>query len=239
MGKNAKENLLDAKLIQVYEQYGLQTFMNTCAEMLNIRDKQDWEKKKKVNGEVCEVLLKVMTEDYLKRRVQCGRTFHSMILTDLDKPQSDFCTELDFTLLTPGFCVTGECKSFVGEVRATGECTLTRDKLRADVSRQSKLHARCLKRYLEEVTKPGINRAAPPYGVFCFVFSNGVLVDLRDDKYRSAIPILTVSTLYPYYDSLFRDFSKEVFDYTKACGVFEHAATSAELHKRHKAYNHY
>lgn len=236
MGKNAKENALDAKLIAVYDQYGIDQFLQVCARMLDIKDPRDWEKKRKVNGEVCEVMVDVMTQHYLRVNGLCGRTFHSMVLKDIKNRDSDFRTELDFTLLTPCFCVTGECKSFAGDVVATGDCLLTRGDIKADVAKQSMLHARHLKRYLEQFSLPNTGVAQVPYGVFCFVFSNGVMHDKRSTKARQVIPIHTVHSLYRYYDQLFSKFTKEVFDYGRATQVFQQAAESELLHRQHKKF---
>ncbi len=236
MAKNSGEVSMDRKLIEVYKTHGIKTFLNVCSEMLNIKDKADWEKKKKSNGEVCEVVLRVLSEHYLKTRKLQGTTFHSMVLSDLRNPKSDFKTELDFTLLTPSVCLTGECKSFVGDIVVTGDCTLTRDEMQADVAKQSLLHGRCLKLYLEKFAKAGINMTAPPFGLFCFVYSNGTLADRRTTSKKNLIPVLTVSTLYSYYDQVFKQHSKEVYRYAEAQKEFKKLTESKALHAAHKAY---
>lgn len=227
---------MDRKLINVYKKYGVKTFLNVCSEMLNIKDKADWEKKKKSNGEVCEVVLRVLSEHYLTTKGLKGSTFHSMVLSDLDNPKSDFKTELDFTLLTPSICLSGECKSFVGDIVVTGECTLTRDDIQADVARQSLLHGKCLKKYLERYAKVGINLSAPPFGLFCFVYSNGTITDRRTTAKKGSIPVLTVKTLYGYYDEVFRKFAREVYRYEEAQKEFKKLTASKALHEAHKAY---
>lgn len=236
MGKNARENALEQKLEYIYQTHGLQVFMQVCAEMLNIKDRANWEKKKKVNGEVCETLVRIMTNDYLRTHHYEGTTFSSIVLKDLTNPHSAFRTELDFTLLTPSFCVTGECKSFFGQVDVTEECLLNRGDLHADVARQSKLHDKCLGQYLRQLAVPGQGRPDIPHGAFCFVFSNGMLHDRRTNANRNRIPVMTVGTLYSYYDQLFSRFKGRVLDYEKACKVFQQAADSEQLHAEHKRY---
>lgn len=236
MAKNDSERRLDERLIAVYKQHGVKTFLDVCSEMLNIKDKENWNKKKTSNGEVCEVVLRVLTDHYLKTRSQTGCTFHSMILADRKGTSKDFRTELDFTLLTPGFCVTGECKSFVGDIIVSGDCTLTRDTMVADVAKQSLLHGKCLRQYLEEYSLPGAGLAVPPYGLFCFVYSNGSLKDTRAQRQRDTIPVLTIKTLYGYYDGLFRRFDKRVYDYERAKKQFTNFAKSEALHRQHKEF---
>lgn len=236
MAKNSKERKLDAKLIQVYEKHGLDMFVDVCAEMLNIKDPHDWEKKKKVNGEVCECVIRVMTEDYLRRRGIKGGVFHSLVLKNLSNPKSDFRTELDFTLLTPYFCVTAECKSFVGQITVTGDCILQRDNLTADVGRQTKVHVNALRPYLEKYALPNKGMVAPPLFPVCFLYSNGTLQDKRGGQQRSAIPILTIGNLFRYYDALTGKCSREVYDVKAASKAFQAMADSRVLHIQHANY---
>lgn len=236
MAKNGKERKLDKRLIQVYEQRGLDMFLNVCAEMLNIKDREDWEKKKKVNGEVCELVLRIMTEDYLKRKGLKGYVFHSLVLKNLRNPKSDFRTELDFTLLTPGFCVTGECKSFSGQILVTDECTLRRGDLVADVGRQSQVHMNALVPYLQECVREGAGVSSPPVGKFCFLYSNGGLADRRNSTAQASLPVLTIKTLFSYYEGLFRRYGREVYDVEKAAKKFQAMADSRILHIQHAHY---
>lgn len=236
MAKNKNEASLDAKLIAVYNKYGINTFLDVCSEMLNIKDKADWEKKKKSNGEVCEVVLDVLTKHYLKTRGIVGETFHSMILADRKNLQSNFRTELDFTLLTPFFCVTGECKSFVGSIEVVEECTLVRGDMRADVAKQSWLHSKCLKQYLEDFALPNINCLAPPYGMFCFLYSNSEIRDTRVTAAKQTIPITTIKSLYSYYDQLVAGYTKKVYDYERACKTFRQMSNSQRLHDQHRKF---
>ncbi len=236
MAKNEKERKLDKRLIEIYDTHGLKMFLDVCAEMLNIRDREDWEKKKKVNGEVCEVVLRVLTEDYLKRRRKKGYVFHSLVLKNPRNPKSDFRTELDFTFLTPFFCVTGECKSFVGKIVVQDECTLMRDTLVADVARQSNVHLSALVPYLEMYVPEGRSVARPPAEMFCFLYSNGQVVDIRGKQAKHKIPVITISSLFKYYDTLFSTYKREVYDVEKAAKAFQAMADSRVLHIQHAHY---
>lgn len=236
MAKDTGEVAMDNRLIDVYKKHGVKVFLDVCSKMLDIKDRDDIDKKKKANGEVCEVVLRVLTTHYLERKGIKGSTFHSMILNDLSNPKSDFLTELDFTLLTPQVCLSGECKSFVGNIVVTDECTLTRDKLVADVAKQSKLHGKCLKQYLERYTKANAGLSAPPFGLFCFVYSNGTITDKRTRSAQSMIPVITIKTLYGYYDQVFAAYRRDVFEYEKAKAEFKKRTSSKVLHDAHKKY---
>lgn len=236
MAKNKNEGLLDEKLTAVYRQYGLNKFLDVCSEMLVIKAPREGDKKRVVNGEVCEVVLRVMTQHYLKTRKITGTTFHSMILQDRWDKNNPFRTELDFTLMTPGVCLTGECKSFVGDIVVTQGCTLTRDDLVADVERQSLVHAKALKPYLQEFTLPSVGLPAPPLGLFCFIYCKGTIADKRTQAKKQIIPIITVRNLFAYYDKVLKVYSKKVYDYERACKSFTTFANSERLHKEHQAF---
>lgn len=236
MAKNSKERKLDKRMIDVYEKHGLNMFINVCAEMLNIKDREDWEKKKRVNGEVCELVLRVLTEDYLKTRNIEGYVFHSMVLKNLRNPKSEFRTELDFTLLTPCFCLTGECKSFAGNITVTDRCTLNRDNLTADVARQTGVHLNALRPYLQEYVKADVGIPQPPVFPFCFLYSNGNLADRRNSTARSELPVLTITSLFKYYDTMFGRYRKEVYNVKAAAKKFQALADSRVLHIQHAHY---
>ena len=236
MAKNRGEGQLDARLIAVYNKYGLKTFLEVCSEMLTVKASNAGNKKKIVNGEVCEVVLRVMTNHYLKTRGVVGKAFQSVILRDRWDAKNPFRTELDFTLITPGVCLTGECKSFVGDIVVSDGCTLTRDTLVADVERQSKVHARAIKPYLEEFTLKDAGIATPPLGLFCFVYCKGTIADQRTKRAKQLIPIITVRNLFAYYDKVLGSYREKVYNYDRACKTFTTFANSEKLHKEHKDY---
>lgn len=236
MAKNSKERKLDSKLIEVYNKHGLKTFVNVCSEMLKIRDKENWEKKMKVNGEVCEVVLRVLTEHYLAARNITGHVFHSLVLGNPNKPESEFRTELDFTLLTPSVCLTGECKSFVGHITATDECTLRREKLIADVYRQLAVHVSALVPYLQQYVRRGAGIVDVPVLPFCFLYSNGALEDRRTRTAQAELPIHTIQSLFKYYDLVFSRYRREVYNVKEAAKAFQAMADSRILHIQHAHY---
>lgn len=231
MGKTKEEKSLDAQLWKVYKEQGVKQFLAVCSEMLKIRDKQNWEKKKHANGEVCEVVLAVLTHNYFTKKRMTGEVFQSVVLLDKDRGKSsDFRTELDFIALTPGVCLTGECKSFVGDTVVTGDCTLQRGDLTADVYKQSVLHVTYLKKYLSLLTS--VN--PPPLGMFCFLYSNGSVTDNRTVQKKQTLPVLTVGTLYQYYDRIFSRFSGGVYNYEQAKSIFLQSQNSIALHRQHR-----
>lgn len=241
MAKNEKERSFDKKLIEVYDTRGIEMFLRVCSSMLNIKDSEDFQKKMRVNGEVCEVLIRVLTEHYLVQNRIKGKVFHSLVLNNKAHPENPFRTELDFTLLTPYFCITAECKSFVGTVTATGDGLLTRTAprlktLTADVSKQTGVHTRALMPYLKDYVYPNTGLAVPPLYPIVFMFSNGMLNDSRTRAAKNALPILTATGLFQYYDLVRKSCTKEVYDVKKASKTFQAMADSRILHIQHANY---
>lgn len=241
MAKNQRERALDEKLISVYNQQGLKMFCQVCASMLNIRDNDNFQKKMKVNGEVCEVLLRVITEHYLKTHGIPGSVFHSLVLPNKYHPERDFRTEIDFTCLTPYVCVIAECKSFVGQITVSDECKLTRHSkkygvLESDVGRQTDIHASTIDPYLREYVRPNMGLPEPPLQTICFMFCNGEIQDRRTHTAQNDIPVLVGSSIFSYYDLLFKRFRKEVYDVQKAEKTFQAMADSRALHIQHASY---
>ncbi len=241
MAKNKKERKFDQKLISVYNEYGVNTFLEVCTSMLGIRDKENAHKKMLVNGEICEVVIRVLTEHYLVKHSVRGKVFHSLVLPNLYHPERPFRTELDFTVLTPYFCVTAECKSFVGDITVVGKCTLTRQAvnlppIEADVDRQTQIHVSTLRPYLEKFVKAGAGVVTPPLYPICFLYSRGTLLDQRSKEDRNALPVLDVQKLFRYYDLLCKKCTKEVYDVKKASEAFQAMADSRILHIQHANY---
>lgn len=231
MLKSDAESKLESKLVKIYKDKGLKVFLDCCSEMLNLRDREDFEKKKKFNGAVCEIVLVVLSQHYMRLRGIKGSGYHSVILGDKSKPNSKFRTELDYTMVSPNLCLTAECKSLVGDIVVTDECTLERKDFSADVARQLSLHSETLKPYLKDFTLEGKKLRI---GTFCFVYSNASIVDKRTKEARSKIPIITIRNLVSYYDVAFSKFKGGVYDYNKVSKFLLEASSSATLYKEHR-----
>ena len=235
-----KETDLERKLINVYNTHGVKAFLDVCANLLSVKESSDFNKKMQVNGEVCEVVLTVLTKRYLQHRGITSQCIHSLVLKDLHHKDSDFRTEIDFTIVSPFVCVTGECKSFAGDITIKDKCTLSRSTMNADVAKQINLHSKTLTPYLESLALPnskGVPR--PPLEAFCFLYSNGRVQDMRSKASRVEFPVVTIKNLYAYYDSVFGKHTTRMCDYSKSCNVFMKMANSLSLRREHQKYLNY
>lgn len=159
-----------------------------------------------IRGELCECLLVLLLENYIKKNnLKDWVIAKGLILKDLDNTGSNFLTELDVTLFTPKMIYLFECKSYKGEKKLTKECTLYSKNnkswvKRVDVFDQHKRHFICLYKY---VKKFRVNKdpKAKCFKIIMFDFSIGGIKDLREDKFKSLMPLLNENNLYSLFDN--------------------------------------
>lgn len=236
MAKGNWRDTLDTKLLDVLEKHGTDAFLNLSLDMLKVDHKGDREFRAQVNGEVCEVVIVGLSQQYIKLSGVKARVYHSVVLKDLRNLQGEFRTELDFVMVTPHFLLTSECKSYYGDISVTGNCTLSHAGQETDVYRQSKLHHSNLLEYSKQLVLPKVGVPRPPVFANAFVFSNGNINDKRPPEQRRLLRILTTSSLIDYYEAMFKRYQTNVFDYERACRIFEKCAGSVSLHSQHKKY---
>lgn len=160
-----------------------------------------------IRGEICEVVLVVMLEDYIaKNKLDKEGWFisKSLILKDLENPLSNYLTELDVTLFTPKKVYLFECKSYRGDKRFIKECTLVlknrKNNKSFDVYSQHIKHYKALYKYLVKFRKK-VDTIHKPYRIACFNFSQGTTEDERNSKFRNLFPVLDDSNLYELFSS--------------------------------------
>lgn len=232
---NWRDGLAD-RLFAILDLQGVKAFLQVAVELLSVNGKGAGNVKSQMVGEVCEIVIVGLTQRYLNLTGKEGKIFHSMILKDLNSPKSNFRTELDFTLATPGFILTTECKSYSGDVNITGRCTLGNGNHSVDVYSQSKTHHKHLVLYGQEFVKSGARIANIPVFANAFVFSNASIDDRRSEADKRLLRVLTTSSLFSYYDAVFKKFSVPVFDTVKMFQTFKQCEESVELHKQHKSF---
>lgn len=178
-------------LLQLYDRAGLSATVAIARELLtsDVRDKVRNDKvaefKTEMNGELGEVVLEILIKDYCKTHPAQTKDwvwYKSLILKDPES-NSDFLTEVDFTLATPACIYVFECKSYAGEKKLTGNGMLERQNgNNCNVYKQNLLHVQTMGKNL--------NRAAkrPMYRMVMFDFSNGDLWDCRAEQAKFAMP---------------------------------------------------
>ena len=223
---------LEQKLREVYNTKGLQFVYEVCKSMLSIKDNTG--KKRTVNGNVCEILLCLMTEEYLSKKKIDGFIARSVILKDPTKPSSDFRTEIDFLFCTKKVVFCTECKSYVGDKRITGKFTLHTDSREFDVYKQNQIHVETLYKNIsfEKIKQTDKFNIA----MSGFLFSNGDIHDVREEHYKKIMPAITQNNLYQFYNALLDSHTSNVWDLEKLKKIISLITRNKNLRAEHKSY---
>lgn len=234
MAKGNWRDDIDKELLSVLRKRGVRDFLSVAREMLSIDAGRDVKFRAQLVGEVCECVFMGLTQKYLEITQQEAKLYHSVVLKDLHNLRSNFRTELDFVLVSPGFILTTECKSYAGDVTVTGKCTLSHRGMEYDVWSQSKLHHDKLVEYGKQLILPGTRVYTLPVFANVFLFSKARLDDRRSDQ--SVLRVNTSSTIFKFYEQMFKKYQKRVFDYERACKIFRLCSASKKLHAQHGEY---
>lgn len=220
------------QLFEILDEKGLSEFLFTAYKLLQPTIKVNDGMKPELYGALCEAVLCGLTSEYIKDNKVKAKVFSSVILEDLDNPKSAFRTELDFVLVTPGFVVSTECKSYSGDVLITDECTLRRGSLVFDVYKQVTLHHKVLEPYVARRLVRGAQAQPSIVMSNVFLFARANVIERRA---RPKVLVHTLASLYDYYDKLFERYSVPVLDYKKICADFK-KRISPKAREEHAAY---
>lgn len=226
----------DQKMLGVLRAHGVTAFLQTATSLLNVNASGATDVRAQMVGELCEVVLQGLTEQYFKDRKVEGKFYHSVVLPDLGNMKSSYRTELDAVIATPYFILTTECKSYKGSISLRGKGSIVRNGSTMDVYKQSLGHHKALVKFGEQLVIPGTGIAKPPIFANGFIFSNGEISDDRSSSDQGAFTFLTLSSLYRYYDEMYRRYTSRVFDMEKMHKVFTVCSESVALHAEHKSY---
>lgn len=158
-----------------------------------------------IRGEICETVLSIMLEEYIKRYNLSDKWHLSkgLILKDRLNPNSDYSTELDLTLFTAETIYCFECKSYRGEkiLKDKGKLYIRykgKDNFQIDIYEQHKKHFYALIKYLKDYQIKGVENGKP-VKIVIFNFSEGDLIDERDMRYRKLFPVVDESQVYKLF----------------------------------------
>lgn len=224
------------RIVNAYNNYGIDTAISIGIEILE-KSAKAGSLRGKLNGEICEVILMLITKDYIKKHNLNAQCYQSMVLKDPRSGDENRVVENDMILIHNGFVATAECKSYMGDLQIVNPCTIKRSNGKnADVYKQSQIHLRSLKTHCEIFAKSGVG-AKPPIVSFCFIFSKGTIKDCRSDSEKQLLPVVTVKTINKFYDNLFGVFkNKDSYNYSKMKTFFDKMNCSKKTHIMHKKY---
>lgn len=188
--KNATRKVL----LDLYKNKGASVAISVARELLtsDVRGKMSSNKiaefKTAMNGEMGEVVLEILIRDYCAQHPRQTSDWFwskSLILKD-PSSNTDFLTELDFTLFTPECIYLFECKSYSGDKQLVDNGKLIRSNGNScDVYKQNLLHAKTLDKNLKHLA------AKPIYRMVMFNFSEGEMKDCRTEQAKFSMPCVT------------------------------------------------
>lgn len=226
---------LELKLREVYTK-DRQLCYETCRSLLNIKDPS--RKKAIINGNVCEILLSIMTEDYISSHPQLATSYatRGLIVNDPNNSDSNFCTELDYVLWTPHLVILFECKSYAGSKVVTEDFTLTTPHRSVNVFEQNALHTKTLFPHIQFCKTRGSNTSNMMMA--SFIFSNGDITDKRSVQAKSRMPLITQDNLYKVYDRvLLKPSNPNIWDIGKLHKFTDPLVANEEvLRKKHASF---
>lgn len=185
-----------------------------------------------LHGEICETVLEMLLDEYVKARPECTIQ-KGLILWNKYKPDNGFLTEIDWTLFTPECIYLFECKSYSGKKVMTGAGLLSRENGKSyDVYKQSNIHKETLYAWFEDFVLPN---KTPLIQMCMFNFSQGELEDKRTKTAKMEMPVLDEENLLEY---LKKESSAEKVWNVKILKIAGEklAAKSKELQKTHLRY---
>lgn len=176
------------RILQYYKKYGLSVAIEIARKLLGNRINVTADMRTSINGEICESVLEITLLEYMKDHPSETKDWcwgKSLILKDPDS-NSDFLTELDFTLFTPECVYVFECKSYAGDKIIRDKGIIERKgKKDFDVFKQNLIHLETLDKWIRSFSE------TPNYQMVLFDFSNGTSTDIRSKKYKEYLPHVT------------------------------------------------
>lgn len=191
---------VNAKMLAFFSANGLAKTIILGQELLKANNhKDDTQFRNEVHGEVCESILECAVLDYIKRNDLEDKWFYKkgMILKDIDKPDSKYLTELDFTLFTPFKIFTIECKCYGGGKALVDECKVIRKGVKPyDVYKQHKAHfVTLMKNFNPFRLDTTASQKYAPLQVGLFDFSLGTYNDKREEEWKKKMPLLNIENI--------------------------------------------
>lgn len=214
-------------LYEVYKKHGIEYFLEICEGILKSSNGKPQDR-----GLTCEIVLKCITEEYIKFRHTNMKLYSSLILRDFEG-NPNFRTELDLVVLTPSVCFAFECKSYRGDLELYGDGILKSNTVTHDLLRQSKLHCNCLRQYLRKYRVPS-HVQNNPIAMAGFLYSCGTILDSRSQQSKLQMPVLTLDNIFQYYDRVLSKYTAKVFDVGRLDIIFQECTTKDEREAHRK-----
>lgn len=232
------QTVVERKLSAIYNTKGLPAFLEACKEVVTTSKFRGEDVSPAERGGVCELVLQRILQTYFKVSGVQGSFYRSVVLKDQTGrgTYTGRYNEIDGVIVSPGYIMAVECKSYRGNMRLIDRGTLTDGKSRTiDLYAQSLSHKSILTAYAKQLALPD-RRAGLPVLYIGFLYAESKVRDDRTEAAKREFPIITQSELMALLGRMEKRFAASVFDYQRSCDVFGKCSRSRVLHDKHADY---
>jgi len=185
----------------VYNKEGFNRFMKVVDNMRTFKGR-DFNDVIQVKGEVAEVVLDVIINQFVKEReIADWFIYKGLILGN--KNNKKFSTEIDLLLVTPQVVSIFEVKSYNGDKIIFDDCMIRAKNdhrtFEKDAFAQNRVH---IKAFWDNFSNCALSKTGVVKSVL-FLFSEGDVTDEREYDKKLLMPVFTEKTAPEYLQALF------------------------------------
>ena len=196
------------------------------------------EDRNQVSGALCEAVLELCLLEYCKLNPDKTKDwFYSkgLVIKDIDNPDSDFLTEIDFLLITNSTIVVFECKAYKGEKEIIKNGTIRRKGFKDfDVFSQQALHIETFAKMFNGFRYERAVGLKQCYRAAAFLFASGATNDTRPVEVQRVMPFLEPNTLTNFLQSISESNNWQLNYVRKAVELIE--KDNENLRRKHLSY---
>lgn len=227
MSNASLNNVTRDAVMQIYLAKGIHAADKKVMELLKQCEswKGNTEERGAIKGELAEIAL----EYHLLWWTKYASTLTCVKSLCVKSKTSEATAEVDILAATPFKVYLFECKSFKGKKTLTKECFLQGASSSKDVYEQSCYHLKIFEEHLGSCRPPIRQRTgAAPYQFILFELSSDDLDDQREEKWKKAIPSLTLRTIDDWFLSEFAKAAYVQWDYERLVATLKQLNTTSE-----------
>lgn len=207
MSSAALNSVTRSAIMQIYETKGKDAADAKVMDLL--QQCESWKHNQRERGTIKGELSEIALEYHLLWWLSHVDLLTCIKSLCVKSKTSNATAEVDILLANPFKVYLFECKSFKGKKTLTKECFLQGESSSKDVYEQSRYHLKVLEEHLGCCRPPQRREIkAPPYQLVLFELSSDDIEDKREEKWKKAIPALSLATLDTW---LMQEFSKAAY----------------------------
>lgn len=191
-------------MLECYRQDGIRAVKEKTRQLIKQCESNtvNYKLRMDIKGELAEVVLECYLME-LQKSIKPSVISKGLCIRDRN---TGLTTEMDVCFFAPTRIYMFECKSYSGQKTLTKECTLTNKTTSKDVHGQSLHHMKILNQYLTPYRVNTRDKGQSPYKLILFELSTTDCDDRREDRWKKAVPLVTLDQLDAF---VVKEFSRE------------------------------